>query len=550
MKKIVYLFALVAVALTSCNPLEDINAEVDALPVAPNVGAFEYTLTTDDYDGLGVDGAFVSEDEARLLVPGLLDDLYPLYGQGSSVLVNFNLFFSGIEGVSDYTDSDIYQFTNDDYATTGSDAFGFYPDVDATDEIPDVLDTQIMNPVDGQFLLVEYDQYFETPTVGIADLYAAEFPADFGTFEVVSVSGLDELGWNETASNVTGSGFNGSSNAVEEWLVSPQIDLTSGSDLLFEVTQEIDFFGADPASIDIMVSTTYTPGGGIDAADWTAFDFDKNAFGSSASSGDLDFSAYDGEEVYIAFRYTATAMASARWRLISFAVKAIGVDGDTNGKGEYFVYEGGSWEDVDGVYYLSDADYDSMGEEFGQPGRFNNFSDSTLPENYVPQFLEITYPFAQEGDELFVIYKYFSGGTSRRGDFYTFTNGEWLPFQASLQFGYDDGMWVPDNTIRYTIMQSDFDFIEDNYATTAGFEDAVSSMANFGNFDRRESNNAYWSNDMIFTVFADLLDSVIAPGADEGQKYVITVAIFDGSQGTEDFSLIKTNGEWIENIEE
>ena len=543
MKKIVYLFALVAIAFTSCNPLEDFNEEIDAIPAAPNVGTFEYTLIAEDYDALMVDGAFVNVDEAKLLLPDFLADLYPLYGQGSSVLVNYNLFFSGIDGVSDFTDSDIYQLTNADYASTGSDAFGFYPNVNATDEIPAVLDTQVMSPVDGQFLLVEYDQYFETPTVGIADLYRAEFPGDFGNFEVVSISGPADLGWNATGSNVTGSAFNGSSNAMEEWLVSPQIDLSSQTSVLFEITQEIDFFGADPASIDIMVSTTYTPGGGIDAMDWTAFSFDKTAFGSLTTSADLDFSAYDGEQIYIAFRYTATDSNSARWRLQSFATKAVGVSGDTNGKGEYFVFDGGSWEAAEGVYYLSDADYDSMGEESGQPGRFNNFSDSVLPENYVPQFLGLTYPFAQEGDELFIIYQYFSGGVSRRGDFYTFTNGEWLPFQASLQFGFNDGVWVPDNTIRYELVTSDYELVVSELTGVMGFEDAVDNLDSFGNFKRTGSSDS-WTDEMMLTAVGAILDN-LNPSAEEGQKYVVIAETWAPGNATEEFAVIKTGGEWV-----
>jgi hypothetical protein len=120
---------------------------------------------------------------------------------------------------------------------------------------------------------------------------------------------------------------------------------------------------------------------------------------------------------------------------------------------------------------------------------------------------------------------------------------------TSLQFGFTDGEWVPDNTVRYMITASDFDYIETNYETTAGFEDAVSSMANFGNFDRRPSNNAFWSDEMILTVFADLLENVIAPGAADDQKYVISVDIYDGSNGVEDFSLIRTAGVWIYNVE-
>ncbi|GGI56524.1 choice-of-anchor J domain-containing protein [Winogradskyella haliclonae] len=543
MKKIVYLFALVAIAFTSCNPLEDINEEIDAIPAAPNVGTFEYTLVTEDYDALMVDGAFQSVDEAKALLPDFLADLYPLYGQGSSVLVNYNLFFSGIDGVSDFTDSDTYQLTNADYASTGSDAFGFYPNIDATDEIPAVLDAQIMSPVDGQFLLVEYDQYFETPTVGIADLYRAEFPGDFGNFEVVSISGPADLGWNATDSNVTGSAFNGSSNAMEEWMVSPLIDLTGQTGVLFEITQEIDFFGADPTSIDIMVSTTYTPGGGIDAMDWTALSFDKNAYSSLTTSPDLDFSAYDGEEVYVAFRYTATDSNSARWRVQSFATKAIGVSGDTNGKGEYFVFDGGSWEEAEGVYYLSDADYDSMGEESGQPGRFNNFSDSVLPENYVPQFLGLTYPFAQEGDQLFVIYKYFSGGVSRRGDFYTFTNGEWLPFQASLQFGFNDGVWVPDNTIRYELVTSDYELVVSELTGVMGFGDAVDNLDSFGNFKRTGSSDS-WTDEMMLTAVGVILDN-LNPSAEEGQKYVVIAETWAPGNAIEEFAVIKTGGEWV-----
>ncbi|WP_299113769.1 choice-of-anchor J domain-containing protein [uncultured Winogradskyella sp.] len=543
MKKIVYLFALVAIAFTSCNPLEDINEEIDAIPAAPNVGTFEYTLTTEDYDALMVDGAFQTVDEAKALLPDFLADLYPLYGQGSSVLVNYNLFFSGIDGVSDFTDSDTYQLSNADYASTGSDAFGFYPNVDATDEIPAVLDAQIMSPVDGQYLLVEYDQYFETPTVGIADLYRAEFPGDFGNFEVVSISGPADLGWNATGSNVTGSAFNGSSNAMEEWMVSPLIDLSGQTSVLFEITQEIDFFGADPASIDIMISTTYTPGGGIDAMDWTALSFDKNAYGSLTTSPDLDFSAYDGQEVYVAFRYTATDSNSARWRVQSFATKAVGVSGDTNGKGEYFVYDGGSWEEAEGVYYLSDADYDSMGEESGQPGRFNNFSDSVLPENYVPQFLGLTYPFAQEGDELFVIYKYFSGGVSRRGDFYTFTSGEWLPFQASLQFGFNDGVWVPDNTIRYELVTADYELVVSELTGVMGFEDAVDNLDSFGNFKRTGSSDS-WTDEMMLTAVGAILDN-LNPSAEEGQKYVVIAETWAPGNATEEFAVIKTGGEWV-----
>jgi hypothetical protein len=555
MKKVIYLFALVAAIFTGCNPLEDINAEIDALPDEPNIGAFEYTLIDADYDRFDLSfGNFGSEQQAKDSIPFLLNDLYPLYGEGSSVLVNYDLFVGQAEGVSDYTGATTYQLTNDDYAVTGSDAFGFYPDVDATNEIPAVLDTQISDPVDGQIVLATYKQYFENPVVGLANVYQATFPDDYDNFELISVSGPDELGWTVGAANVQGSAFDGAANALEEWLISPEINLIGESGLSFQITQEIDFLG-DDALIDILISTDYSTGGDVMAATWIAIPFDKTIYGSLTTSEDFDFSAYEGETVHVGLKYSSTDNDSPRWRVQDFAVRTIGVTGATNSKGEYFVYGGGSWEESEDVYYLSNSDYDSMGEGSGQPGAFNNFSSSTPADNYIPTFLGITYPFAQEEDQIFVIYKYFSSnsGAGIRGNSYMYMNGAWVPSQSvistSLQFGFSDGEWVPDNTVRYMITAGDFDYITANYAATDGFVDAVSSMSNFGNFDRRPSNAAYWSNDMILTVFADLLDNVIAPGAADEQKYVMSVDIYDGSSGVEDFRLIKLAGEWIYNLE-
>jgi hypothetical protein len=558
MKKVIYLFALVAAVFTGCNPLEDINAEIDALPDEPNIGAFEYTLIDADYERFDLGfGNFGSEAQAKDSIPLLLDDLYPLYGEGSSVLVNYDLFVGNAEGLSDLTGADVYALTNDDYASTGSDAFGFYPDVNATNEIPAVLAAQIADPVDGQLVLATYKQYFENPVVGLANVYQAVFPGDYDNFELISVSGPDALGWTVGAANVQGSAFDGGANALEEWLISPEIDLDGESDLLFQITQEIDFLG-DDTLFDILISTDYNGGGtvaDVTAANWDAIDFDKTAFGDLASLDNVDFSAYDGQQVYVGLKYSSTDNDSPRWRVQDFAVQKVGIAGDTDSKGEYFVYDGGSWEEVEEAYYLSNTDYDSMGEDNGQPGAFNNFSSSTSADDYLPAFLSIKYPFAQQEDELFVIYKYFSSssGAGIRGDFYTFMNGSWTASESvistSLQFGFSDGEWVPDNTVRYMITASDFDYIETNYETTAGFEDAVSSMANFGNFDRRPSNNAFWSDEMILTVFADLLENVIAPGAADDQKYVISVDIYDGSNGVEDFSLIRTAGVWIYNVE-
>ncbi|MEO6347745.1 MAG: hypothetical protein ABIO60_07525, partial [Aquaticitalea sp.] len=138
-----------------------------------------------------------------------------------------------------------------------------------------------------------------------------------------------------------------------------------------------------------------------------------------------------------------------------------------------------------------------------------------------------------------------------RGDQYTLIDGMWTPHQSTimttLQFGNIDGVWVPDNTIRYALMGSDYTYIATQYASVDGFAAAAASTGNYGNFDRRSSNAAYWSDEMLTTVFTDLLANVVAPNAAEGQQYVIIFDIYNGTNTTEEFKFIKTGGEWIIN---
>ena len=557
MKKLIYLLAVAGLAFTSCDPLEDVNAQIDAIPDEPNVGAFEYTLTEEDYATLELGyGSFDSEDQAKDLIPGLLEDLYPLYGQGSSVVVTYNLYIGAAEGVSDFTQAEVYEFTNSDYATAGSDAFGFYPNVNATSQIPTVLDAQYTSPTEGQLVLAKYDQYTETPVVGLADLVSYDFAGSMEGWTVAEESGSDDV-WTSQSGYVQGNGYFGDQFSNVEWLVSPSIDLAGESDLKLQITQELDFAG-DTSLVKVLVSTDYS--GDVLTATWDEIIFANPATGDMASSEDYDFSAYDGQAINIAFKYESIGDDPAttgvdegdasRWRIASLTIKTLGATGDTNSKGEYFMYSGGAWEAVDGVYYLSSADFDSMGEASGQPGQYNNFSSSVSPNNYLPTFLELTFPYAQEEEELFVIYDYYSSssGAQIRGNLYTYLGGMWNAHQStietSLQFGFDNGEWIPDNTIRYTISTPEFDYIEANYATEVGFEAPVASMANYGNFDRRSSNPAFWSDDMLLTVFADLLDNVIDPTAEDDQKYVMIFDIYDGSNGTEEMALIKIAGEW------
>ncbi len=419
MKKIIYLLAFTGIAFMGCNPVEDINDDINAAPV---VGFDEFTLTSDDYANL-VDQdedadpdyyetfeAFSDLDDARVILPPFLSNRYPFWGEGSSVTVSFNLYNGNPEDVSAFTNASVYNLGSQDYPTANSNAFLSGENIETT--LAEVLATQFVMPVEGEVVRLSYNKFTEDPVVGVASVFETAFQGDFADFELVEVfdDGLpitnDDQGWTAQSAFANGSGFDGDQITTEEWLISPEIDLTDKSDLLFQITQEIDFLG-DAELIDIEVSTDYTTGGDPTTSTWTAISFDKSSFGNMTTSQDFDFSAYDGETVHIGLRYSSIGEDedpadnngdAARWRVESLAVRTVGFDGDTENISVYYRYSGDSWEPTEGVYYLTNDDYDAMGEESGQPGLFNNFSGSIEAGNYLPQFLSMKYPFAQEED--------------------------------------------------------------------------------------------------------------------------------------------------------
>jgi hypothetical protein len=546
MKRIIYLLTILGAIFVGCNPLDDIYNDLNAVD-NPIVGEDVYTLTSEDYDDLELGfGSFSSEDDAKTMLPGFLAGKYPLWGNGSSVNVGYRLYIGNAEGVSDYSGADSYQLSNADYASTGSDAFGFYPLIDSNDHIPGVLDAAIAGPVEGQIILAKYDQYFNDPVVGLADIVSYNFAGSMEGWQIEEEFGSDDV-WTSQTGYVLGNSYFGGQVANTEWLVSPSIDLTAESNLKFQITQELDFAG-DASLLKILVSTDYS--GDVLAATWDEITLANPATGDMASSEDYDFSAYDGQTINVAFRYESSDTDAGRWRIASMAIKTLGVTGETNSKGTHYMYTEGEWEMADGVYYLSSADFDSMGEESGQPGRYNNFGSSVPPDDYLPTFLSLTEPWAygQEEDEVIMVYDYFSSssGAQIRGNRYTVIDGMWVGHQSTidtfLKFGHDGNTWVPDNTIRYNLTSADIAFISNAFITI--YPGPADNVGFFGSFDRRSSSSNYWSDEMLLEAFNALLENGNFVTAEE-QKYVLTYVIYNGATTDETMSVIKTGGAWV-----
>ena len=222
-------------------------------------------------------------------------------------------------------------------------------------------------------------------------------------------------------------------------------------------------------------------------------------------------------------------------------------DGTAQTLNNGFLYVNGEWNFIQG---FTDAEYNLMGESYA------NFSSEEEAETKIPIYLEdkFKYETVEEGDIQPIMYKLYDGASRKTLSYvkyFIYTGEMWETYdntiEETIQFGNVNGIWVPDNTIRYTLSGADYGTIATALADK--YPNPADSADNYGNFDRRPTNANYWNDDMILEGMNILLDT-IAPNAEEGQKYVITYEIYNGSNGTEEISLIKADGEWVINTEE
>ncbi|MBJ2173876.1 hypothetical protein JBL43_06470 [Aureibaculum sp. A20] len=165
MKKIFYLILVLGVVLTSCDPMDDIHAEIDAQQKVIT-GEINLTLSDDDYDDLDLSyGSFNSVDDAKTMIPGLLTEKYPVWGEGSLVTATFKWY----NPIKTY-DAPIYTLTNDEQnEVTGS----TYGNFDRDYYIFDYLEAKYPNPSEGDFYSLRYD-YYNGNNITLTDGFAYE----------------------------------------------------------------------------------------------------------------------------------------------------------------------------------------------------------------------------------------------------------------------------------------------------------------------------------------------------------------------------------------
>ena len=109
------------------------------------------------------------------------------------------------------------------------------------------------------------------------------------------------------------SGYAGTNNANEDWLISPSIDLSglTAASLSFQTASR--FTGN---VLEIKISSDYTSGNpnGATWTDLTAILDASNSY-TWTNSGNIDISSFVGGNVRVAFKYTSTSSASMTWEV-------------------------------------------------------------------------------------------------------------------------------------------------------------------------------------------------------------------------------------------
>ncbi len=154
-------------------------------------------------------------------------------------------------------------------------------------------------------------------------IYYETFATGLGSFSAQNVSGSEVWVYNSTYKCAYMTGFVSNQNrANEDWLISPQIDLTGKVSPALSFDHVVRYAGVPADEATVWVSENYTSGL-PSTATWTKL---PTAFTNAASwdfynSGDISLSAYANKKIRIAIKYVSTATKAGTWEMKNFIVK-------------------------------------------------------------------------------------------------------------------------------------------------------------------------------------------------------------------------------------
>lgn len=437
-----------------------------------------YTLTADDYATISslIKANAVGNDEiaaakaidtnkyfdknsiypASVAIPAFLDNVafpYYLAGNGSTVDVIFNEASSVPAELTALAGAKTYTVTTDDYKAVweSNEDFikGFAPVKPASASLPGLLAEALPEAVEGNYAVVTYQEASTNPIFNTVDegpkVYFEEtFAEGIGDFTIdnVKLPGTSTYVWKHDTYNgdsyMKASGFVKGCYDSEGWLISPEVTLSAKANavLVFEQAWK-NFKTLENAKQEATVKVREKGG------QWqllTPQSTPENTNYNFYPSGDIDLSAYNGKTIQIGFCYVSTTESAGTWEVKNVKIqeagaasrsRALAAEVPTEGKNAVYYFNGSKWAVADGVVALNPADYTAMGV---------NNNKLSAPELYLPIFLKGKLPYAQAGDQEYVVYN----GTTT--NLYVYDGSVWTLNENGLEtvtgrFEKANGVW-------------------------------------------------------------------------------------------------------------
>ena len=515
MKKIFYSFAILSLLFTACNPMEDIYENLDTQETIIS-GEATYTLTDTDYDDLDLTyGNFSSIEDAKSMLPDFLTGKFPVWGAESLAAVTFKLY-SPIK-------FETYTVTDADYTAVG------LTSLNTASEFNSFLGSKFPSEANGTVVELTYNTLAPQIDYTLEDAdFALVGNGNYNNFDIRS--GKDEETLEVRRAKIETILLKNfpDTPAGQQYLVT--YDIYDGNSGTKQMLVQLN------ASNEYVLITGYTltdedfdlvGNGNYDNFDIRSGKDEETVEARRAKIETIlleNFpSAVSGDQYFVTYA-VYDGSANIRNMLLEFDGSGyMLVEATLISKTTRYTYTG-SWSEP---VTFTPAEYSLMGQQ-----TYPNFSDNDEAVYNIGIYLRTLYQFAAPDDFVAVEYNYYSGGVSQRNVNFVFDGSVWnaIPnvIDETIKFGHDGTTWVPDNTIKYTLIGADY---------------ALVGNDRYENFDVRTGKDEEQESVRLDKINTILLNNF--PSDAEGQKYIVTYNIYNGADGVWSLSVIKEGGAYI-----
>lgn len=546
MKKLFYFLTVFSLVFTSCDPLEDINTEIDSQQSKNKaIGDLTYTLTDKDYTesvedgGLELSNEYLnSVDDAKEKLPAFLANKYPSLGviykedgsidKASSVTITYNL--------DNAIKKETYTAVDADYTAIS------LTSLDSDADISKMLEHKFPNQDNGTVVTLTYKTGPEITKYELVDAdYALVGNGRFNNFDI-RVGKADET---VEARRIK----------IQTILLNNYPNATVGT--IYEVSYKT--YDGTAAGTDTM-QVVLTENQPANVTDYELINADYTLVGNGQYNN-FDIRAGKSEETEESRRVKIETIllnnfANATSGDIYKVTYAI-YDGAAGTREMLVQFDGTNWNifkaltydaytfalvDATNVFTFVDgwqipftlelADYQAMGSRFAN---LTARTDDELAEakRKVGVFLDGKFNFAAADDFKAVQFAIYNGSGTENVNFnYIFDGTNWKVVPAvvteTLQFGHDGAKWVPDNTIKYTLTNADY---------------ALVGNGRFNNFDVREGKAEEKEDDRRKKISTILLNNF--PQYGEGQKFSVSYNVWKPGDDVFVMNVIHNGTEYI-----